>query len=534
MSVTVTERRNLAADPQASALDVGGLINGLGWATARSFGAGGAGTHTVVTGAGPAGLSTWIRKQWTSAATSLANTGLQHCAAAANGTGFFPVRPGQVITVSSYLRCNLNSKAAQVGFYWYDAAGVQIGVADFPSPPVTLPALDWQRIAGTATAPAGAAFLLPVSDITSGTTQNWPLSSRLEGTGLLVEYGGLGDYFDGDSVDTEQLFHSWAATPKGSTSIQNRVVVSTIVVTQLGAPGPFVARDEITWQLGPSFEAPIVQFNGTDGWGVDWVLEGTPEGWNADTVEVQMDNRAGDGAFAGTGRREPRVLTVRGALRGTYAADVEAAVERLKLACECFASDAVLAHSGPAPKYATVRRTGKLLYDFVGRRGATFSFVLTAPDPYKYAAGAGGLVTHSVGLPQLAGLPGITFGPNGSRFPWDFGGGDPQTGRISAVNPGNVCVYPAVVFQGPVVLPELRHLQQSSFMRLNGTLLDGEQVLSDHRNRALTKANSSVFSMRSAGSTFFKLDPGANDLRFTANAFNSTALVIVQYRPRWS
>lgn len=298
--------------------------------------------------------------------------------------------------------------------------------------------------------------------------------------------------------------------------------------------GGFIARDLITWRLGRTFELPDVQFNGTDAWGVDWVLEGTPDGWDTDVVEVPQDSRAGDGANLGPGRRPERVLTLRGAFRARSSADVQAAAERLKLACECFRTDAVLAHGGAAPKYVTVRRTGALHIDFIGRRGATFSFVLTAGDPYKYAAGATGLVRLQAGLPRMDNLPGITFGAAGSAFPWDFGGGQVEQGQVAAVNPGNVEVHPLVTFTGPVPKPELRHHVQSKFIGLSSDVPAGVDAVIAHRAGRITVGGSSAFSQRAPGSTFFALTPGANDLRFTAPEFNSTALVTVEYRPRWS
>lgn len=217
----VEVRRNLASDPRA-VVGQGLGARQLGWMTSRGFGTGGAGTYTLITGAvdGPLGISTYLRKQWTTAATAVASSGFLHAS-----IGAYPVTPGAVYTVSSYLRCNRTAvHKAQVGFQWYDAAGAAIGAPVYPAAAVTLPgATAWTRISATAQAPANAAYLAPLSDVTSTISSTpWSVGNRLEGTALLVEKApALGAYFDGATAPgVDGLTHEWLGTADRSPALE--------------------------------------------------------------------------------------------------------------------------------------------------------------------------------------------------------------------------------------------------------------------------------------------------------------------------
>jgi len=200
---------NLATDPRATSLTV--PANGAGWTTQNWFGTGGAGTHQLITGAvdGPVGLSTYVRKTWTTAPSSNAATGMRNSTTNANG---LRVTAGSTYTFSSWLRASkAQPSAATLRVEWVDNAGASLGSPAY-NPFVTLTANTWTRLNVTATAPSGAAYAGIITHVDSGTT--WIASDRLDGTGLMITEGStLYNYGDGASAGW-----AWIGTPNNSTS----------------------------------------------------------------------------------------------------------------------------------------------------------------------------------------------------------------------------------------------------------------------------------------------------------------------------
>ncbi len=211
---------NLARDPAATAnLNVPGT---LGWLP-QWFGSGGAGTTTLVTGAidGPAGLSTYIRKTWTTApaVSGSGATGFGYCNYSRSGTDTtsgMPVSAGAVYTISSYLR---SSKSFTGDWHnemaWRDSTGAVVGTFFVGPITATLLANTWTRISTTMTAPAGAVRITGVVTPSMSPTSAWAVGDTLDGTGLMVTQGStLYNYADGSSPGW-----AWTGTPNASSSI---------------------------------------------------------------------------------------------------------------------------------------------------------------------------------------------------------------------------------------------------------------------------------------------------------------------------
>lgn len=210
--------KNLATDPRATSNFTG--VFGAGWRNTRWFGTGSpAGTYTFVTGAsdGPVpGLSTYLRKQWTAAASSNGDTGFEHT------TGnHFPVKAGTTYTVSSYLRANGQGKQqSRISIGWKDGAGNTISTDYGPS--ISLPYQRWVRNYITATAPANALYAVILSDVDAGTA--WAVNEYLDGTGLMIEEGSTLSFYE-DSTLTDYTY-AWTGTAQASSSTQSAVQVS--------------------------------------------------------------------------------------------------------------------------------------------------------------------------------------------------------------------------------------------------------------------------------------------------------------------
>lgn len=301
-----------------------------------------------------------------------------------------------------------------------------------------------------------------------------------------------------------------------------------------GAWDGFTPEGSVQWGLG-DYDSPDVVFNGVDADGVEWICA-LPGGWNTQNITTPVLEGAGDGGWSAPGRRTTKALTLTGALRGDPT-QVELAADRLRAAAEHYVDDTVIWHTpspyGAVAKQMAVRCTGAVSIDVVDSnpRIRTFSAVFTAVDPLKYAAGAAGLLSYSIGLPTASGSAGLAMP---LAFPLDFGGGI-SGGRLTLTNLGNATVYPQVAYSGAVDTPVLTHQTSGTFEGVARVLSSTDQVVVDHRLRSLLlNSATSIYGQRIAGTTFFGLPPGRNDFSFAANSYSATALCTITYRPAWA
>ncbi len=197
---------NLATDPDATFYGV--HANGAGWRNVRWFGqSGSAGSYTLVTGAsdGPAGLTTYARKEWTSFTNAGGDLGFEHN----QGPGT-PISEGKKYTISSYIRSNRALNNVGIHLSWRDATNTTMTIE--LDPVVTLVPNTWTRLSNTVTAPAGAIGFYIISDVDSNV--NVSAGLILEGTGLMVTEGEtLYPFASGTSPGW-----TWNGTANNSTS----------------------------------------------------------------------------------------------------------------------------------------------------------------------------------------------------------------------------------------------------------------------------------------------------------------------------
>jgi hypothetical protein len=300
----------------------------------------------------------------------------------------------------------------------------------------------------------------------------------------------------------------------------------------------FTPAGPVLWGLGP-YDKPALTFQGRDDFGVEWVCE-DPQGWGRTTVATPILDAPAGGGWFGPGRRTVKVLTLRGGFRACDTTTLDAAEGRLRAAIEHYTDDTTLWRGGTGvaqPQQMTVRLTGDLDVDPVQSTPTvrTFSAVLTAADPYKYAAGAAGLRTVRLGFlaPDTAG--GIT---PPFVFPLSLSGGaDPS--RRSDTNPGDVPVYGNLTITGPVLDGQVTHLGLGRYFGVTGTLLAGTAATSNFQYANLLVDGVSARGRRLPGSVYWQVQPGRNDLRFSGNPAMTSADIspatgaVLTYRPAW-
>lgn len=305
-------------------------------------------------------------------------------------------------------------------------------------------------------------------------------------------------------------------------------LTATLSGGRLFAPG-----SERIWALGDP-DAPDVQFNGIDATGVEWIIA-DPEGWySSPPVELGLRDRGGDGAWFGRGAYKPRVVTVNGAFR-ILARDpdlLDATAARLQDALDPRRDTFLSVTESPA-KMLTVRPSAEVTcLPVPGQpRVRTFSFVLTAADPFKYAAGQAGLVSELLVLPDAATQQGLVFDVAGD---WDFGGASDQgAGRVTVVNPGSEPVGPLVTFTGPLLAPSIRNVTTGQVLTLNLELGRGDTAVVDMDLRTVRVNGASAYRAKDPRTPFWPLVRGGNDVRFTSPVFSEFATATLAFRPRW-
>lgn len=305
----------------------------------------------------------------------------------------------------------------------------------------------------------------------------------------------------------------------------------------LAAPvGGFVPRSSRFWSLG-TVESPDVGFNGLDPFGVEWAIK-DPRGWHASPpVNLGLEDKPLDGAWFGRGAYRPRVVEVSGAYRtlcaqGDVADVLDDAAERLQAALDP-SIDTLLAVTERIPKQLTVRPSSEVIVDPVYRqpRARIFSFVVTAADPFKYAAGAAGEEQITMSLLDPASVPGFT---HPMEHPLDHGGAPLDlAGRRTVINIGQIPALPVLRIVGPAAYPTILNATTGAFFTLDRILPLGAEAIIDMELRTVHVGGSSDFSAKAARSSFWTLAKGANDLRFTAQNFEPLARAYVSWRPRW-
>lgn len=203
---------NLAYDPRATLMAI--PVGSAGWKNSRWFGSGATGNHVTVTGAvdGPVGITSYLRKTWTTASGTTSDLGLEHtvaASAAGTNTGALAIEGGKTYTLSSYIRSSVAYNGARIQVWWRDVTGNYISS---DSGPITvLTAGQWARLSLTTTAPANAVSVGIVSDLDS---QSMPLGATLDGTGLMITEGStLRSYADGTSTGW-----AWNGSPNAASS----------------------------------------------------------------------------------------------------------------------------------------------------------------------------------------------------------------------------------------------------------------------------------------------------------------------------
>ena len=261
--------------------------------------------------------------------------------------------------------------------------------------------------------------------------------------------------------------------------------------------------------------------------GVEWILEKF-DGWGTTKGTLAPVQRArGDGATGSATFLELRTMTLSGWVTATNPADLTDALNRLSIAFPLAPSKMTVTESGIS-RWTTVQRTGEIIPTFHGAKVAEWTLQVVALDPLKY----GDVITASTALPSSSG--GLTYP---ITYPITYTGVS-NTGVIHVNNPGNepAPVYLRIDGKIPSGGWSVNHLGQAVNLSFASSLAlgSGEFVTVDMQKREVLAQGQATRNGYVTSRGWFQLDPGPNDIAFSAVVYDPTALLTLTTYPAWS
>lgn len=260
-----------------------------------------------------------------------------------------------------------------------------------------------------------------------------------------------------------------------------------------------------------------------DVYGVRWKLtklDGWDDGWEG-TGSVDQKSQA-DGAWVSPQYSGPRVVHLSGSMEATSWDAVTRAWDRLLAQLPFRQLAPLLVSTGEgtvAERTALVRQHEKPVLDRVAFRGA-FSLSLLAPDPRKYATT---IQTTNLVLPISSG--GLSFP---ITFPISFAVST-TISQATLYNDGNVTTYPVFTITGPCPPATIRNLTTSEVRRVVDEVPAGQTLVIDELNGTAINGGQ---SRRVLGMPL-GLQPGANEISFSASSYDAGAGLSISWRSAW-
>lgn len=270
-----------------------------------------------------------------------------------------------------------------------------------------------------------------------------------------------------------------------------------------------------------------LRLGAVDSAGVAWFLQGL-EGWDSPEVRAELQDRESDhGSWASPVYFGSRPITLSGTIEAPDRASLQSAMDALYSAATL--SDTTLTVWEAVPKQATVRRSGKVLAQYVSNRVATFSILMTAADPRRYGIT---LQSGTTGLPVTTG--GLSFPVT---FPITFSA-TTVAGQINAINLGTMDTRPVLTVAGPVVAPSIAALYSDGSVKqliYSQDLQSGDQLVID------TDAHTVVLNGGVSRRRFLTIPAGwptipaggSVNYQFQSGTYNASAMLTATWRSAW-
>jgi hypothetical protein len=297
-------------------------------------------------------------------------------------------------------------------------------------------------------------------------------------------------------------------------------------------PSPLVYPSALLYPglAGASFPPVSVNnitMNTVDSSGIQWVLSDL-QGWGSPGSTAQATPRArGRGSTMSEAFMKHRTLVGTGAILVNDPALLTTAIDQLIAAVDLDPFNIIVAEPG-LTRSISVQRQDDVLPKKLNAYEAEFSFQVTAKDPLKY----GDLVTTTTLLPSSSG--GRTYP---ATYPITYTGVS-NTGIVRVANPGNAQAPVWLRIDGPIPAGgwTITHTGKKQSLSFASTLAlaAGEFVTVDMDRREILAQGQSARAGYVTSRGWFSMDPGNNDIAFSAANYSSTAQLTVTTKPAWS
>jgi hypothetical protein len=264
-----------------------------------------------------------------------------------------------------------------------------------------------------------------------------------------------------------------------------------------------------------------------DGRGVKWSVNKF-DGWDgspASTTEFTQRAR-GHGATTSQGFLTPRFLTIEGKITAPTLALLDESRDMLNAAVTLDLAQMLVSESATV-RNVMVKRQGAVVVDPLTDKIAAYSVLIGAPDPRKY----GNLVSDSTLLPSSTG--GLVYP---ATYPVTYTGVS-NTGVIRVRNEGNIQAPAWLRVDGPIPAGgwTVTHVgkKQSLTFSTSLALAAGEFITVDMERREVLAQGQAARAGYVTSRGWFSLDPGDNDIAFSAQNYSSTAQLTVTTKPAW-
>ncbi|MFE2324587.1 hypothetical protein ACFXD5_11830 [Streptomyces sp. NPDC059385] len=259
--------------------------------------------------------------------------------------------------------------------------------------------------------------------------------------------------------------------------------------------------------------------------GVTW-LPTKVKGWSSPAVRAELHPRQSDhGSWASPAYLEARSIAIEGLISAPTTAARDAAIEQLYAAVSL--TDTVLVIEETIPKQATVRRSGEVLVEPVNPYSATYSALVTAPDPRRYSTT---LQSQSTALPSTTG---------GLAVPVTLPiliSTSTVAGSITLLNSGTIATRPTFTLEGPVTNPTVTVQYPDGTVKAllySSTLEVGDELVID------TDLHSAVLNGTTSRRLYVsgqwpEIPPGiAVKVGWYADSYDANALLTGSVRSAW-
>lgn len=219
-------------------------------------------------------------------------------------------------------------------------------------------------------------------------------------------------------------------------------------------------------------------------------------------------------------------MTLDGMIRAPGPAELSAAIDDLIAAVSLDPFPVIVSETGLI-RHCTAQRQGEVLIKRTNNRFAQYSIQIVAKDPRKY----GELITNSTNLASSTG--GLVYPVT---YPVTYTGFS-NSGIIRVLNTGNVEAPVWLRVDGPIPAGgwTVTHVgnQQSLTFSTSLALTAGEFVTVDMDRREVLAQGQSARAGYVTSRGWFSLDPGVNDIAFSAQNYSATAQLTVTTKPAW-